>query len=167
MTKAIKITGWLITAVLILFIAGLAFIRFSPGYSFSVVRSGSMTPTFRMGDVIITRPLAGNIEPGMIIMYQHGDETISHRVLSVNGDTLVMKGDTLINPDPWQVTVSSVRGVYLFKIPYIGYAVSFIRTKLGWFLSIIIPAVVIVGGFIMSIFKEAVSRKPDELNVVK
>lgn len=167
MTKTIKITGWLITAVLILFIAGLVFIRFSPGYSFSVVRSGSMSPTFRTGDVIITGPLAGNVEPGMIIMYQHGDETISHRVLSVNGDTLVMKGDTLNNPDPWQVTLSSVRGTYLFKIPYIGYAVSFIKTKLGWFLSIIIPATVIVGGFILSILKESFSRNTKSLNPVK
>jgi signal peptidase I len=126
-----------------------------------------MVPTFRMGDVIITRPITDNIEPGMIVMYQHGDETISHRVLSVNGDTLVMKGDTLDKPDPWQVTVSSARGVYLFKIPYIGYAVSFMKTKLGWFLSIIIPAAVIVGGFILSILKETYSRKTDELTPVK
>lgn len=155
MGKTIKILGWVVTSVLILFIIGLGFIHFVPGYSFSVVRSGSMSPTFNVGDVIITRPAGNKIEPGMILMYQHGSDTISHRVLSVSGDTLVMKGDALEHPDPWQVSISSVKGLYLFKIPYIGYVMSFIRTKLGWFLSIIIPAVVIVGLLIKDILKEA------------
>jgi hypothetical protein len=85
-------------------------------------------------------------------------------VLAVNGNTLVMKGDALDKPDPWQVTVSSAKGIYMFKIPYIGYLLSFIRTKLGWFLSIIIPAAAIVGFLIKDILKEAFTDKKESLD---
>ena len=157
--KAMKVTGWVVTAVLALFIAGLGFIHFVPGYSFSLVRSGSMTPAINVGDVIITRPasgagLDGNIKPGAIVMYTHDGQLITHRVVSVNGSTLSVKGDALEHPDPWPVIVSSVQGVYLFKIPYIGYVMNFLRTKLGWFLAIIIPAAAIVGLLVKDILKE-------------
>ena len=160
MAKAMKITSWIVTSVLVLFIAGLGFIHFVPGYSFSLVRSGSMTPAINVGAVIITRPASGagvdgNIKPGAIVMYMHDSELITHRIVSVNGSTLVMKGDALEHPDPWPVGVSSVQGVYLFKIPYIGYVMNFLRTKLGWFLAIIIPAAGIVGLLVKDILKEA------------
>ena len=156
MAKVMKVLGWIVTSVLVLFIAGLGFIHFMPGYSFSLVRSGSMVPAIKMGDVIITRPAGeANIQPGRIVMYRHDVEMITHRILSIDGDTLVTKGDALEHPDPWPVVISSVHSVYLFKIPYIGYAINFLRTKLGWFLAIIIPAAAIGGLLVKDILKEA------------
>ncbi|MBM2824430.1 MAG: family signal peptidase [Dehalococcoidales bacterium] len=157
MAKKIKFLGWVITSVLILFIAGLGFIYLTPGYSLKLVRSGSMTPAVRMGDVIINGPINGSIKPGMIVTYQRGDELITHRVVSVNNGKLVMQGDALEHPDPWLVTLSDVKGTYLFKIPFIGFALNFIRTKLGWFLAIIVPTVVLVGWLCRDILKEAFS----------
>lgn len=167
MAKTTKILGWVVTSALMLFIIGLGFIYLVPGYGFSLVRSGSMSPAINVGDVIITRPPSNKIEPGMVLMYKHGSDTISHRVLSINGDTLVMKGDALEHQDPWQVRVSDVKGIYVFKIPYIGYAMSFIRSKLGWILSIIIPTIVIVGMLVKDIIKEAFTDEKKVLNKVE
>jgi len=153
--KIAKIAGWAVTGIIVLFIAGLAFIHFSPGYSFSMVRSGSMTPTINTGDVIITSPATPSVKPGTIVMYLHDVDMITHRVLSVNGDTLVMKGDALEHPDPWPVQITDVKGIFLFRIPFIGFAANFVRTKLGWFLAIIIPTMVILGMLIKDILKEA------------
>lgn len=153
--KIAKIAGWMVTVILVLFIAGLAFIHFSPGYSFSLVRSGSMTPTINMGDAIITTPATPNVKPGTIVTYLHDAELITHRVLSVNGDTLVTKGDALEHTDPWPVQITDVKGAFLFRIPYIGFAANFVRTKLGWFLAIIIPTMLILGLLIKDILKEA------------
>lgn len=156
MAKITKIAGWVVTGIIVLFLAGLAFIHFSPGYSFSLVRSGSMTPTIRVGDMIVTRPaVKAAVHPGTIVMYQHASALITHRVLSVNGDTVTTKGDALQHPDAWTVYASDVKGIYLFKIPYLGYAINFARTKLGWFLVIIIPVLIIIGLFIKDILKEA------------
>jgi len=118
-----------------------------------------MKPAINMGDLIITGPLNGpvngEIEPGTVVTYEYKRETITHRVQAIDGTTLVTKGDAAEDPDPWSVTVSDVKGVYLFKIPYVGFVTSFVQSKLGWFLMIIIPAALLVFWLAKDIVKEA------------
>ncbi len=146
------------TVILILIIAGFAFTHFSPDYNIYLVRSESMTPAINMGDMVITGPLNGpfngEVKPSSIITYQRGEELVTHRVISIEGATLVTKGDAVEDPDPWSVTISEVRGIYLFRIPSMGYFSNFIRTKLGWLLVIVIPASVLVALLFRSIRKE-------------
>ena len=153
-----KVFGWLVSIVLALVIAGFVFVYFSPHYDICLVRSESMKPAINMGDMVITGPLdgplSGEVKPGAIVTYQRGEELVTHRVLSVDGDTLVTKGDAVEDPDARSVNLSDVRGVYLFKIPYIGYVSSFVQTKVGWFLAIVIPATALVALLIRSIYKE-------------
>jgi len=145
-----------------LILAALAFIYFAPGYDMYIVKSGSMVPAINVGDLVIAGPvngpINGEVKPGTVVTYQHSKELITHRVLSMDGTTLVTKGDALEDPDPWAVTMVNVRGVYLFKIPYVGYAVNFIQTKLGWFLAIIIPSALLVLWLAKDIVKEAFSN---------
>jgi len=156
-----KVLSQLVLALLILVLAGLAFMYISDGYNLYLVRSESMRPAINMGDVIITGrlngPINGEVKPGTIITYEYDKELITHRVESIDGNTLVTKGDATEDPDPWSVTMSDVRGVYLFKIPYVGFVTHFIRTKLGWFLTIIIPAALLVCWLAKDIVKEALS----------
>lgn len=159
-----KILGWLVTIVLALIIASFLFLYFSPSYDMRLVRSESMQPAINLGDIVITGPLGDEVEPGTIVTYQHGEELITHRVISVDGDTLVTQGDAVEDPDPWPVNLSDVKGVYLFKIPYIGYLANFISTKLGWFLVIILPATALVALLVRDIFKEMGRKKEAESN---
>ena len=156
-----KILSRLVLTVLVLVLAGLAFLYFSPGYSLYMVRSESMRPAINIGDLIITGPLNGpmngEIKPGTIVTYEYSKELVTHRVQSIDDKTLVTKGDATEDPDPWSVTLSDVRGIYLFKIPYVGYLTNFVQTKLGWFLSIIIPAALLVCWLAKDIVKEALS----------
>ena len=151
-----------VLAVLVLILAGLALIYFLPDYNLYLVRSESMRPAINMGDLIITSPLDGPINgevtPGTIVTYEYKKENITHRVQSIDGKTLVTKGDATEGPDPWSVTLSDVRGIYLFKVPYVGYLTSFIQTKLGWFLTIIIPGALLVFWLAKDIVKEAFSN---------
>ncbi len=160
--KIVKILKWSILAVLGLILAGLAFLYFAPGYDMYIVKSGSMVPAINIGDLVITGPLngliGGEVKPGTIVTYQRGHELITHRVQSINGATLMTKGDALEDPDPWSISMSSVNNVYLFKIPYWGYVVNFIQTKLGWFLAIVIPAALLVLWLVKDIVKEAFSH---------
>ncbi len=157
----VKILSRLVLTVLSLILAGLAFLYFSPGYNLYLVRSESMTPAVKMGDLIVTGPLNGPIngelKPGTIITYEHSKELITHRLQSIDGTALVTKGDAVEDADPWPVTVSSVKGIYLFKIPYVGYVTSFVQTKSGWFLTIIIPAALLVAWLVKDILKETFS----------
>ena len=133
-----KILSRLVLTMLSLILAGLAFLYFVPGYNLYLVRSESMRPAINIGDLIITGPMNGpingEVKPGTIITYEYSKELVTHRVRSIDGKTMVTKGDATEDPDPWSVTLSDVRGVYLFKITYVGYLTNFVRTKLGWFL---------------------------------
>jgi signal peptidase len=153
----VKIVSRSVLVLLGLIVAALAFIYFSPDFNLYIVRSESMKPTINMGDLIVTGPLNGEVKPGTIVTYEYSRELLTHRVYSVEGDRLVTKGDAVEEADPWSVKVSDVKGVYLFKIPYVGYVTSFVQTKLGWFLLIIIPAALLVGWLAKDIVKEAFS----------
>ena len=156
-----KTFSWIVSIVLGIALAGLAFLYFVPGYNLYLVRSESMRPAINMGDLIITGPMNGlingEVEAGTIVTYEKSKELVTHRVQSVDGEALITKGDAVEDADPWPVTLSDVRGIYLFKIPFVGFLTSFIQTKIGWFLSIIIPAALLVGWLAKDIVKEAFS----------
>ncbi|UCC16696.1 MAG: signal peptidase I [Dehalococcoidales bacterium] len=152
-----KIAGKAVIALLILILVGLGFIYFVPGYGLYLVRSESMAPTINIGDLIITGPVKGEVQEGDIITYEWSGELVTHRVYST-GDILVTKGDAVEDPDPWTVKSSSIMGTYLFKIPYVGYATRFIQTKIGWFITIIVPAMALVVWLAKDIVKETLSN---------
>lgn len=157
-----KLFDWIISGVLCLVVLALALIYFLPGYDVFIVRSESMVPNIKMGDIIITGPpgnfINGQVEPGKVITYQHGKGLVTHRVVSVNGEILVTRGDNCEEPDPWKVTMSDVRGLILLRIPYIGFITNFMRTKLGWFLVIMLPGMLLVALLVKEIIKEALKN---------
>ena len=158
-----------VSVILGLIVAALAFVFFSPDYDIYIVRSESMKPAINLGDVVVAGPVGagGGINPGDIVTYELGKNLIMHRVLSIDGDTLITKGDASEDPDPRPVQLSQVKGSYLFKIPYIGYFTSFLRTRLGWFLAIILPAIALVCFIARDIIKEALKNENRVKDILK
>jgi len=157
-----KIFTWIISTILGLLIAVLAFVYFSPQYSMYMVRSESMTPAINMGDVIFVGPPDGifsdGIGPGTIITYGSGNELITHRVVTQQGLSYITKGDALEEPDSTPVVISQVVGTYIFKIPKLGYMVNFMHTKIGWYVVVILPAILILGLIFKEIIKEVLHK---------
>jgi len=153
-----KVFKWSVLAIIALVVAVFAFVHFSPDYAMYSVRTESMNPAIKMGDMIVTGPLnglfSGELQPGAVVTYIRNEALITHRVVSVDGNTLLTKGDAMEESDPWTVAMSDVSGAYLFKIPYGGYLANFIRTKLGWFLVVILPSMLLVGLISWDIVKE-------------
>ncbi|MCD6453560.1 MAG: signal peptidase I [Dehalococcoidales bacterium] len=160
-----KVATRITLIVLLVIIGGFAFLKLSPNYNIYLVRSESMTPNLNMGDMVITGPvnglIGGEVKPGAVVTYQREKGLVTHRVLSINGDTLVTKGDAVEDPDPWSVSMSDIRGVYLFRLPSIGYVSNFIKTKTGWLLLIVAPSAVLFGLLIRSILKEVRKKAQD------
>lgn len=161
--KVMKILVRAVLMVMGLVLAGLAFLYFVPGYNLLMVRSESMVPYLNIGDLIVTGPMngpfKGEISPGTVVTYQYRNELVTHRVKQIDGEVLVTQGDATEDPDPWQVTINDVRGVFLFKIPSVGYVTRFVQTKTGWFLTIIIPGALLVLWLVKDIVKEALSSE--------
>lgn len=63
------------------------------GYTFFEVVSGSMAPAINVGDAIIVRTIHYELNEDDIITFLDNNEFITHRIISMNGDVIVTKGD--------------------------------------------------------------------------
>lgn len=97
------------------------------GLSVGTVLSGSMYPTLKPGDAIITTKNIRNLKPKDIITYYEGDELVTHRILKINGSSIITEGDANNTPDLMPVQSRNVIGVYLLRIPLAGYIITFIK----------------------------------------
>lgn len=69
-----------------------AIIAFLSLYRPAVVVSGSMEPAIGSNDLIMIK-LTGKVAEGDIAVYRSDKEIIAHRVIEVNDDTIITKGD--------------------------------------------------------------------------
>ena len=88
------------------------------GYGAANVLSGSMEPAFSAGTLLIIKE-EKETKPGEIVVYQAEEELIVHRVISVEGDIIVTKGDANTVCDrPFRS--DALKGRVIAWIPYVG-----------------------------------------------
>lgn len=148
--------------VFLLLLVGLGVLVLQTSVSLFVVQTDSMSPMLRAGDAIVTRPFSGQVEVGDIVTYDYQGKVITHRVMGVLEEGLTTKGDANSEVDAWLVPLDSVQRVYWFRIPYLGYFVSYLHTRQGWFLAVILPAVLIVLNETRIIVRELLRRDRQE-----
>ena len=92
----------------------------------AVVISRSMWPVLNRGDIIfIKKTTKEEVQVGTILIFRHGDGIAIHRVIRLNGDTIVTKGDANSKADE-PITFEKVVGRLPTwwgregKIPWIG-----------------------------------------------
>lgn len=161
MRRFIKALVIIILAAVVAILVG---IYFCDDYSAHVVMSDSMQPSIKSGDmVIIGSPgslFTEDIKPGEVITFERNESLITHRIASIDGDTLFTKGDGQEEIDPWPVSrFFDVKGIYILHIPYIGLVANFVQTKTGWLVCVILPAVCLLGFVIKDIVREIRQRQ--------
>ena len=62
------------------------------GYTIFEVASGSMAPTINVGDIVVVK-LTKDINNNDIITYKENDYFITHRVIKIDDDKIIAKGD--------------------------------------------------------------------------
>lgn len=111
------------------------------GYGAAVVLSGSMEPALSTDDLIVVRRTQ-EVAVGDIVVYQNGTILVVHRIVAIDGDSVVTKGDANnVADDP--IGRDAIKGTVLFRIPWGGAAVSLIRSPVGT-VCIVIAAVALV-----------------------
>ncbi len=93
-----------------------------------IVLSGSMEPALSVGAVIFTDTGRTIPEKGDIITYEVKGNMITHRVVQIEEDGYITKGDANVMKDP-KIAQEQVEGTVLFSIPYLGYAAIFTQNK--------------------------------------
>ena len=166
-----KIITWGLSAVLLAVILFLGVAYFIPGFGLSVVQSDSMKPVFSAGDVIVTAPvgfLGKYVVPGAVVSFVSSNRAATHRVYSMDGQGgLITKGDANTDADYLAVPVSAVTGMYLFKIPVLGYLDAFLHTRNGWFEAVVLPALLLVVWLAIEIVREVFKGETSYFEVFK
>jgi signal peptidase len=117
------------------------------------VYGDSMSPTFVRGDVIVVKGVddPSTVEPGQIISYRVGQAGSEVRTRLVVGEEVWASRRLLITQsnDPQlgeeSVAEDQVVGIYLYRLPKLGYAVSWAGQNGAWVFAIGLAAVVVAG----------------------
>jgi len=102
----------------------------------AVVGSYSMVPTLEIGDIVILVPPPASPSQllGKVVVYTPPGIPwfeIVHRVVKVQGDHIVTKGDANPVPDVWKITIHNVRGVVVLAVPHIGLLALAVKTAMS------------------------------------
>ena len=108
------------TAILIVLVSGI----FS--YKLIAIGSDSMNPIYYKGDAVIYEKVKPeDIVEGDILVFNHNNEVITHRVKSIiikgNAISFVTKGDNNNTIDSKQVSEEEVLGKVKYIVKYVGY----------------------------------------------
>jgi signal peptidase len=128
-----KTANWVVFSLVVLLCAGFTLLVVTGKYKVLIVRSESMKPAIQMGDLIVLKSYrkGEELEIGQVISFDVSGTSITHRLVGIEGLRLVTKGDAVKNPDTWPISADHVKGTYLFRVPYLGYAASFLKGRGG------------------------------------
>lgn len=95
-----------------------------------IIVSQSMSPNIKSGDLIFLRKInISDLEVGDIISYKFQNVTVTHRIVAVNKENFVTKGDAN-NIEDLPINNEQVIGKYIFKIPKLGFLYKYLRNPL-------------------------------------
>ena len=119
-------------AVITLAIVGTAAIAWDHGYRVYAVRSGSMSPAYLTGSLVVdVPPQVDGSTPGSVITFNVGDGLVTHRVYATSDAGVTTKGDANRTPDSWTVPPQFVVGQVVGSVPRMGYILVFFKQPAG------------------------------------
>jgi signal peptidase I len=131
LTGTKHIIGMLLLASMLAAFGGAALL-WQDGYRLYAVRTGSMSPTFPTGALVVATP-AKDAAPavGEVVTFRTAGGLITHRVHAVTASGLETKGDANRKPDAWTVQRERVVGLVSFGITGGGYVLVFLQQPTG------------------------------------
>lgn len=129
------------------------------GYGMANVLSGSMEPTFSKGALLLVKNTR-NVQEGDIVVYQSRNELIVHRIISLDGDEVITKGDANpVEDEPFMK--SQIKGKVIGWIPVLGGVAALLKTPAATIVLLILAFVLVEGSF--RVQKEADEQELEEI----
>lgn len=129
------------------------------GYAILKIETGSMSPTINPNDIVIVR-VSDDLEYSedeIVAFWMNQSDTLPtvHRIVEIDGNEVITKGDYEGNSNDPVKTLDKLIGKKVLVIPKIGKFIEFIRTPIG-VLSIILVGFILIEApsIIGSIFKK-------------
>jgi len=165
--KSLKTTSYIFGGALVIFLLLLIFSAFpiSGNYKILIIYSGSMEPAIKMGSLVLVKP-ADEYKIGEVITFKspaNPKELITHRIfdIEIRGGKMayITKGDANEEPDQRKISKGEIMGKVLFSVPYLGFALNFVKQPLVLALIIIIPAAIIIYDEMKKIQREVKKKR--------
>jgi len=115
--------------------------------TYLVVNGKSMEPKFHLGDLAVVKP-SESYQIGDIVAYKNQqleNELVIHRIVNIQGDYFVLKGDNNTWLDTYKPTSDEIIGKLWLHLPYIGNITNLIKKPIS------IALLIVLGGGIVMI----------------
>ena len=127
------------------------------GYKCYTIISGSMQPTYNVGDLIYVKPVEPEtVKVGDPITFVLNEDLVvaTHRVVRIDAENMrfYTKGDANEIEDNDPVHFNNLIGVPKYSIPKLGYVSEFIQTRNGMYITIIAGIILVILLFLPDIF---------------
>jgi len=136
------------------------------------VLSGSMEPGIHTGSIIFDKLGVDvkDLKVGDVITFKASDDPkmlITHRIIQVKSDggttAFQVKGDANDSPDSKPVPATNVVAQYdNITIPYLGFYLNFMKSKMGIILLVIVPGALLIISTIVGLFREILKLEKDK-----
>lgn len=140
------------------------------GYRTLTVLSGSMEPSIRTGDVLVSHWISPEqARVGDVVTFREpgGERLYTHRVRSVRvkGGTarLVTKGDANNTPERWHASTGGRIARAEYRVPKAGYVVQAIAGRYGRIGLIVVPALALAAWELARIWRPRRTASPREV----
>lgn len=167
--KLKKVWGVVSTILVVIFVICAVFLMGSRLVGFRVfnVISGSMEPTYSVGDLIYVKDVNPyEIEVGTPITFVLNENLVvaTHRVVEVDKENqhFYTKGDANDTVDSAPVHFNNVIGVPQFSIPLLGYVSDFIQNPPGMYITIGAGVILIAAVFLPDLIGKKKKEEKEE-----
>ncbi|WP_165372868.1 signal peptidase I [Pengzhenrongella frigida] len=127
-----KRAGAVLLLAVVLAIAVGGATAWSHGYRPYAVRTGSMSPSYPTGALVVdVPPSPDGGAPGSVITFRTGGGLVTHRIVETSPAGLTTKGDANPAPDAWTIPPENVIGRVIASVPRLGYVLVFFKQPLG------------------------------------
>ena len=147
-------SGYLLVATLAVVLLFILIASNFLGWRFDAVLTGSMSPTFEVGGMVVILPVDPlTVDVGDVITYRvhmEPEMLVTHRVVEVieEGNSLGFKtkGDGVEREDGYVVPSQNVVGKVRLYVPLLGRFSEFVKTPIGLALCLILPGALLIWG---------------------
>jgi signal peptidase I len=132
--KLTRTVALALVAAAVVALGGLATWFSHEDYRLYVVKTGSMTPTYDAGDVVVDRPASVGYQPRDVLTFDisGSGDLVTHRFTHLDKQGRIhTKGDNNKVADSWELRPEQVRGVVTSHVPNLGYVIVFLRQPAG------------------------------------
>ncbi len=134
--------------------------------AYVIVSGNSMEPNFHFGDLAIVRQ-AETYQIGDIVTYHNQElgEPVIHRIIEMNQDRFVLKGDNNSWIDSYQPTQAEIIGKLWIFVPSMGKAIEWMRIPINMALITAILGGVLMSSMLTNQPQGAKNKKPASMHL--